>query len=158
MFGAELVMDDQVIAVLELPKRGPPNIHLFDASSLEFQQTLASPPPLTELLLADNRLFVLWKHGIEIYARSAGARWKAVDRIDDYEWRPFGPDLRNAEWEYFTFDPAASGVPIIAAVGSDSAASNNVQSLANACAHLRRPGYPRPTCAQGLSYQHFRSF
>jgi len=82
MFGAELVMDDQVIAVLELPKRGPHNIHLFDASSLEFQQTLASPPPLTELLLADNRLFVLWKHGIEIYARSAGARWKAVDRIE----------------------------------------------------------------------------
>jgi hypothetical protein len=25
--------------------------------------------------------------------------------VHDYDWRPFGPDLRNVEWEYFSFDP-----------------------------------------------------
>jgi len=24
---------------------------------------------------------------------------------DQYSWKPFGPDMRRAEWEYFTFDP-----------------------------------------------------
>jgi hypothetical protein len=26
--------------------------------------------------------------------------------IHDYDWKPFGPDLKNAEWNYHTFDPA----------------------------------------------------
>ncbi|MFP6764327.1 MAG: sialate O-acetylesterase, partial [Planctomycetaceae bacterium] len=25
--------------------------------------------------------------------------------IDEYDWRPFGPDLNGARWEYFSFDP-----------------------------------------------------
>jgi len=25
--------------------------------------------------------------------------------IDDYDWRPFGPDLKNVEWDYYSFDP-----------------------------------------------------
>jgi hypothetical protein len=25
--------------------------------------------------------------------------------IDEYNWRPFGPDLNNAQWDYFSFDP-----------------------------------------------------
>jgi len=25
--------------------------------------------------------------------------------VYDYEWHPFGPDLRNLEWEYYSFDP-----------------------------------------------------
>jgi len=25
--------------------------------------------------------------------------------IDDYDWRPFGPDLKNVPWEYSSFDP-----------------------------------------------------
>ncbi len=25
--------------------------------------------------------------------------------IHDHDWKPFGPDLKNAEWHYFTFDP-----------------------------------------------------
>jgi alpha-galactosidase len=25
--------------------------------------------------------------------------------IDDYDWRPFGPDLSKARWDYFSFDP-----------------------------------------------------
>jgi len=25
--------------------------------------------------------------------------------IHDYDWQPFGPDLRNATWDYLTFDP-----------------------------------------------------
>jgi hypothetical protein len=25
--------------------------------------------------------------------------------VDDYDWRPFGPDLRNVPWHYFSFDP-----------------------------------------------------
>ena len=25
--------------------------------------------------------------------------------VDDYDWRPFGPDLSNTEWDYFSFDP-----------------------------------------------------
>ncbi|MGB2822317.1 MAG: DUF6288 domain-containing protein, partial [Phycisphaerae bacterium] len=25
--------------------------------------------------------------------------------VDDYDWRPFGPDLQNMKWEYHTFDP-----------------------------------------------------
>jgi hypothetical protein len=25
--------------------------------------------------------------------------------IRDYDWKPFGPDLKNARWHYFTFDP-----------------------------------------------------
>lgn len=25
--------------------------------------------------------------------------------VVDYEWKPFGPDLYDAEWDYFTFDP-----------------------------------------------------
>jgi len=26
--------------------------------------------------------------------------------VDTYDWKPFGPDMRNGEWQYFTFDPA----------------------------------------------------
>jgi alpha-galactosidase len=26
--------------------------------------------------------------------------------IDDYNWKPFGPQMRDAEWQYLTFDPA----------------------------------------------------
>jgi hypothetical protein len=25
--------------------------------------------------------------------------------MDDYDWQVFGPDLRNAKWDYFSFDP-----------------------------------------------------
>lgn len=25
--------------------------------------------------------------------------------IHDYDWKPFGPDMRDATWEYFSFDP-----------------------------------------------------
>ncbi len=25
--------------------------------------------------------------------------------VDDYDWHLFGPDLKNVEWEYFSFDP-----------------------------------------------------
>ncbi len=25
--------------------------------------------------------------------------------IEDYDWRPFGPDLKNMQWDYFSFDP-----------------------------------------------------
>jgi len=25
--------------------------------------------------------------------------------VHDHDWKPFGPDLKNAEWNYFTFDP-----------------------------------------------------
>ena len=25
--------------------------------------------------------------------------------VDDYDWHAFGPDLKNAQWDYFTFDP-----------------------------------------------------
>jgi len=25
--------------------------------------------------------------------------------MDDYDWRPFGPDLNNAQWDYYSFDP-----------------------------------------------------
>jgi len=25
--------------------------------------------------------------------------------VDDYDWKPFGPDMKNAKWDYFTFDP-----------------------------------------------------
>ncbi|MEO2023480.1 MAG: hypothetical protein ABGX05_16785, partial [Pirellulaceae bacterium] len=25
--------------------------------------------------------------------------------IDDYDWRPFGPDLGKTQWDYFSFDP-----------------------------------------------------
>jgi len=25
--------------------------------------------------------------------------------IDDYDWRPFGPDLSKTQWDYFSFDP-----------------------------------------------------
>ena len=25
--------------------------------------------------------------------------------IQDYEWKPFGPDLNNVDWDYFSFDP-----------------------------------------------------
>ncbi len=25
--------------------------------------------------------------------------------VNDHDWRPFGPDLRNAKWDYFSFDP-----------------------------------------------------
>ena len=25
--------------------------------------------------------------------------------VHDYDWHPFGPDLRNVKWEYFSFDP-----------------------------------------------------
>ena len=28
-----------------------------------------------------------------------------VAGIHDYDWRPFGPDLKNVKWEYFSFDP-----------------------------------------------------
>ncbi len=31
------------------------------------------------------------------YYRAAG--------IDDYSWKPFGPDMQNANWDYFSFDP-----------------------------------------------------
>ncbi|MEK6239629.1 MAG: sialate O-acetylesterase [Planctomycetales bacterium] len=36
-------------------------------------------------------------YGLENCYRAAG--------IDDYEWRPFGPDLNQARWDYFSFDP-----------------------------------------------------
>jgi len=36
-------------------------------------------------------------YGLENCYRAAG--------IDDYEWQPFGPDLRELEWDYFSFDP-----------------------------------------------------
>jgi hypothetical protein len=26
--------------------------------------------------------------------------------VHEYDWKPFGPDLKNAKWNYFTFDPA----------------------------------------------------
>jgi hypothetical protein len=26
--------------------------------------------------------------------------------IEDYDWKPFGPEMRQAEWHYLTFDPA----------------------------------------------------
>ena len=26
-------------------------------------------------------------------------------KVTDYAWRPFGPEMRNAEWSYFSFDP-----------------------------------------------------
>ena len=26
--------------------------------------------------------------------------------VHDYDWQPFGPDLRNSEWQYHSFDPA----------------------------------------------------
>jgi hypothetical protein len=29
--------------------------------------------------------------------------------IGDYRWHDFGPDLRDAEWSYFSFDPAEKG-------------------------------------------------
>lgn len=25
--------------------------------------------------------------------------------VHDYDWKPFGPDLKNAQWSYFSFDP-----------------------------------------------------
>jgi hypothetical protein len=28
--------------------------------------------------------------------------------IDDYDWHTFGPNLRNVEWDYFSFDPPES--------------------------------------------------
>jgi hypothetical protein len=30
--------------------------------------------------------------------------YRKVD-VDDYDWHAFGPDLKNATWDYFTFDP-----------------------------------------------------
>jgi hypothetical protein len=36
-------------------------------------------------------------YGLESCYRAAG--------IEDYQWRVFGQDLRDAEWDYFTFDP-----------------------------------------------------
>lgn len=36
-------------------------------------------------------------YGLTTIYRTAG--------IDDYDWHTFGPDLRKAEWEYFSFDP-----------------------------------------------------
>ncbi|MBL7153121.1 MAG: hypothetical protein ISS79_05355 [Phycisphaerae bacterium] len=47
-------------------------------------------------------------------ARVSQFLWGTINRltsfyraagIDDYDWRPFGPDLKNMEWEYFSFDP-----------------------------------------------------
>lgn len=26
--------------------------------------------------------------------------------VHDYDWKPFGPDLKNSEWDYFSFEPA----------------------------------------------------
>ena len=37
-------------------------------------------------------------YGLENCYRAAG--------IESYDWRPFGPDLNNTSWEYFSFDPA----------------------------------------------------
>jgi hypothetical protein len=31
--------------------------------------------------------------------------------IDDYGWKVFGPDMKNATWEYFSFDPAEKADP-----------------------------------------------
>ena len=28
--------------------------------------------------------------------------------IDEYDWRPFGPDLNNVQWHYYSFDPPES--------------------------------------------------
>jgi len=36
-------------------------------------------------------------YGLTSFYRAAG--------VDDYDWRPFGPDLKKMEWEYFSFDP-----------------------------------------------------
>lgn len=37
-------------------------------------------------------------YGLTSIYRAAG--------LDDYDWRAFGPDTREAEWDYFSFDPA----------------------------------------------------
>jgi hypothetical protein len=31
--------------------------------------------------------------------------------IHDYGWKPFGPDMRNASWDYLSFDPAGKADP-----------------------------------------------
>lgn len=31
--------------------------------------------------------------------------------IHDYDWRPHGPDMQSAEWDYFSFDPPPSAAP-----------------------------------------------
>jgi len=36
-------------------------------------------------------------YGLTSFYRAAG--------INDYDWHSFGPDLKNMEWEYFSFDP-----------------------------------------------------
>jgi alpha-galactosidase len=36
-------------------------------------------------------------YGLTSFYRAAG--------VDDYDWHPFGPDLKKMEWEYFSFDP-----------------------------------------------------
>ena len=35
--------------------------------------------------------------GLTEYYRAAG--------VHDYDWRPFGPDLRSVKWDYYSFDP-----------------------------------------------------
>jgi Carbohydrate esterase, sialic acid-specific acetylesterase len=33
-------------------------------------------------------------------------RYYQLCGISDYDWKPFGPEMRTAEWSYLTFDPA----------------------------------------------------
>ena len=35
--------------------------------------------------------------GVAGYYRTVG--------VNDYDWKPFGPDLKNATWDYYSFDP-----------------------------------------------------
>jgi hypothetical protein len=39
-------------------------------------------------------------YGLENCYRAAG--------LDDYDWRPFGPDLNKVQWSYYSFDPKES--------------------------------------------------
>lgn len=44
------------------------------------------------------------------YVGNASAMDKLVEMyqkigVNDYNWHPFGPDMKNSEWNYFTFDP-----------------------------------------------------
>jgi hypothetical protein len=32
-------------------------------------------------------------------------RWYSVGGVNDYNWQPFGPKMRDATWHYYSFDP-----------------------------------------------------
>ncbi|MDG2224530.1 MAG: sialate O-acetylesterase [Rubripirellula sp.] len=49
-------------------------------------------PPRSNQFLRDTL------DGVVSYYRAVG--------ITDYDWKPFGPVMQNASWDYFTFDPA----------------------------------------------------